>query len=179
MLFHKNFDKTIGSNIKRLRTEQGITQKDLAEELDMNIQSVSQLERGIYKPSIEKLVEISEILNVTPNDILLKDYEYLKWKKERFTELDYSITGVVDEMNIVEDIRAKAILAKGSGDEDSERFYLDQIIGIYAWRNEHYWRIADFLYYQRLDELIKKTSNEMIKNKSDNLKILNKDKQKN
>ncbi|MDM5154703.1 helix-turn-helix transcriptional regulator [Bacillus sp. DX1.1] len=138
----------------------------------MNIQSISQMERRVYKPSIEKLVELSDILNVTPNDILMKDYEYYQWKEERFSALNNSVTDIVDIMNTVEDLRAKAKLARERKDGNAERGYLDQIIGIFAWRNEHMAEIADYLYYKRLNEIVRKGSDELKENKIMNMKIL-------
>lgn len=31
-----------------------------------------------------------------------------------------------------------------------EHIYLDRIIGMFTWTNEHMWKVADFLYYDHL-----------------------------
>ncbi|MFI8709561.1 hypothetical protein ACIGHG_21450 [Bacillus sp. NPDC077411] len=106
------------------------------------------MERGVYKPSIEKLVELSDILNVTLNDILMKDYEYYQWKAEHFTALNNPVTDIADIMNTVKNLRAKAQLTREKNNKIEERAYLDQIIGIFAWRNDHIDKIANHLYYK-------------------------------
>ena len=53
----------IGSRIKAARKSAGKTQEWLAEQLDVSVGYVSQVERGITKISLETLAEISSVLN--------------------------------------------------------------------------------------------------------------------
>lgn len=147
----------IAKNIKEYRLKEGTTQKEFADLLEMNYQNYSKMERGVYTPSLEKLLEICDILYITPNDLLLEGREFEDYKKEVFEELDSSIVNMSDTMKIVEEERAKAMIAKQNGEEE-ERWALDRIIGIFAWTNEHYWEIADFLYYKRLNKSIREAS---------------------
>lgn len=55
--------KLIGERIKKKRKQMSLTQEQLAEKLDVTVGYVSQCERGISKINLEKLSEISEILN--------------------------------------------------------------------------------------------------------------------
>lgn len=55
--------KLIGERIKKKRKQMCLTQEQLAEKLDVTVGYVSQCERGISKINLEKLSEISEILN--------------------------------------------------------------------------------------------------------------------
>ena len=72
-------------------------------------------------------------------------------------------------MQIVEEYRAKAIIAKEHGNEKDEEYYLKMIIGIYAWKNDQYWDIADFLYSRNLNNLVKKASSTTLKKLTEQL----------
>lgn len=54
--------KLIGKRIKDARREAGLTQEKMAEELDVSIGYVSQVERGTTKISLDLLGAISSIL---------------------------------------------------------------------------------------------------------------------
>lgn len=60
----------IGSRIRQYRQERGITQEDLAFQINSSTAYISNIERGIKKPSLEKLVVIAEVLHVTVNDFI-------------------------------------------------------------------------------------------------------------
>ena len=60
----------IGSRIRQYRIERGITQEDLAFQINTSAAYVSNIERGIKKPSLQKLTEIAEVMHVTVNDFL-------------------------------------------------------------------------------------------------------------
>lgn len=153
----------IAKNIKDYRLNHDMKQIEMAELLEMNYQNYSKMERGVYTPSLDKVLEICGILGITPNDLLLEGREFDEYKQEVFEALDDSIVDVAEQMKIVEDLRAKAMIAKQSGDERMERIELDSIIQIFAYRNEHYWEIADYLYYRRLEELLRKASEKTLK----------------
>lgn len=60
----------IGSRIRHYRLERGITQEVLAFQVNSSAAYISRIERGQKKPSLEKLFEIAEVLNVTINDFV-------------------------------------------------------------------------------------------------------------
>lgn len=153
----------IAKNIKEYRVSHNMKQTEMAELLEMNYQNYSKMERGVYVPSLDKLIEICNILCITPNDLLLEGREDDELKKETFEKLDDSIVDITDTMKIVEDLRAKAVIARENHDEKMERAYLDQIMQIYAWKNEDYWELADYLYYKHLNERIRKASDKTLK----------------
>ncbi|MBF2471609.1 hypothetical protein IA868_00345 [Listeria welshimeri] len=93
------------------------------------------MERGVYTPSLNKLLEICNILNVTLNDFLLESRDFDDYKKENFETLDSNIFDMTQTMKIVEEERANALLAKQQGKEKEECQYLDHIIGMFAWTN--------------------------------------------
>lgn len=168
----KNLDKKIGKNIKRIRNDRKITQKELAESLGIIEQTVSKIERGVFSPSFATLLKICEILDTTPNELLLEDSEWKDWKTEQLEHLDYSVTGLSDKISIVEDQWARADMEKKKGNIKGERFHIDTIISMYAWTNEHYRGIADYLYQKDLKIYLDKMTSEVRKNKISNLNLL-------
>lgn len=60
----------IGEKIKKLRVDNQLTQKELAEKLFVTSQAVSRWENNEVEPSINTIVEIAKIFNV-PTDTLL------------------------------------------------------------------------------------------------------------
>jgi putative transcriptional regulator len=50
----------IFNRIAVLRAERGLSRQDLADELDVNYQTVGYLERGDYNPSLELVFRLSE-----------------------------------------------------------------------------------------------------------------------
>ncbi len=60
----------IGIRIRRLRHERGITQEELAYEIETSAAYISNIERGIKKPSLQKLFDIAGVFHVTLNDLI-------------------------------------------------------------------------------------------------------------
>ena len=63
-------DNYIGRNIKLFRVKAGYTQEALARELNVSLSLISRLENGNTMVSIERMLEIAQILGVKPGDIL-------------------------------------------------------------------------------------------------------------
>ena len=60
----------IGDNIRKYRTEGGMTQKELAERLHVTSQAVSRWENGDVEPSVSTVAEIARIFGISCDDIL-------------------------------------------------------------------------------------------------------------
>lgn len=58
------------ANIKRIRKEKGLTQKDVAEGSDMLVPTYSRLERGGSNPSLASMVRIANALDVPVVELL-------------------------------------------------------------------------------------------------------------
>lgn len=75
-------NKLIGSRISFLRKEHGLTQEQLSEKLDISVKHCSAVERGLSRLSLEKLIEVCNIFNVSL-DYLIREttpcatYDYL------------------------------------------------------------------------------------------------------
>ena len=99
----------IGSFLKKLRNEKGITQENLAEQFGVSSRTVSRWENGNNMPDISILVEIAEFYDVDireiidgerksenmtqeTKEVLAKTAEYTSLEKEKFLK---SLKGIV------------------------------------------------------------------------------------
>jgi transcriptional regulator with XRE-family HTH domain len=57
--------KLIGRNVKSARTRLSLTQSQLAEKLRLDNLTISRLETGVQMPSIERLNDIADVLQVS------------------------------------------------------------------------------------------------------------------
>ena len=62
--------KDLGSRIKRLREELGISQQRLAALLGVSRSTISQIEIGVRKVSADELLKLSEIFNISVEQLL-------------------------------------------------------------------------------------------------------------
>lgn len=85
-------NERIGSFIKELRKEKGLTQKDLAQTLHITDRAVSKWERGLSAPDIALLEPLSELLEVSVGELIRgkRDREEEPEMDETKTVLDYS-----------------------------------------------------------------------------------------
>ena len=60
----------IGKRIQTRRKQQGLTQEQLADKMDVSIQMVSNLERGNKAIRIDNLIKLSQTLNISTDYIL-------------------------------------------------------------------------------------------------------------
>ena len=60
----------IGQNIRRYRKSMGLTQEQLAEMINISVPHMSHIETGITKLSLPVLVDISDALKVSTDDLL-------------------------------------------------------------------------------------------------------------
>lgn len=63
-------NKIFAQNLARLRTEKGVKQKELAEQLQVSPATVSCWESGTYSPKLNTLYTICEVLDISPADLL-------------------------------------------------------------------------------------------------------------
>lgn len=64
------FYAALGSNIRRARSDRDITQQDLADELDLNRTSITNIEKGKQKILVHTLVDLMEVLKVGFTDLV-------------------------------------------------------------------------------------------------------------
>lgn len=63
----------VGNKITKYRKASGLTQDELADKLYVTRQALSKWENGISVPSIDTLIDLSHIFNVTIDDLLCLD----------------------------------------------------------------------------------------------------------
>lgn len=71
-------DMELGSQIKKYRTELGLSQDALAEKIYVSRQSISNWETGKNYPDLNSLIRMSEIFHVTVDVLLKGDVEEMK-----------------------------------------------------------------------------------------------------
>ncbi|WP_226957180.1 helix-turn-helix domain-containing protein [Streptococcus agalactiae] len=78
-LFHKSVDYLLGVDVANnifaerlveLRKKNDLTQQELADRIGINRGAYSNWENGKREPSFSKLIELSKLLNTTPNYLL-------------------------------------------------------------------------------------------------------------
>lgn len=80
------FISTFSQRFKYLRASAGFTQDEMSKRLDVAHSTIGMYERGERNPSIDKLIEIAKIFNVSVNFLLgydsnsnFKDESMEKW----------------------------------------------------------------------------------------------------
>ena len=66
---------TLGQKIKKLRTEKGLTQKDLADQVHVTFQTISKWEKDENEPDVATLREIAKLFGVTVDYLVNEDEE--------------------------------------------------------------------------------------------------------
>lgn len=66
---------TIGEQIQNLRIQNGLTQEQLAEMLEVSRQSISKWELGQAVPEVDKIIRMSELFNVSTDTLLIRNAE--------------------------------------------------------------------------------------------------------
>jgi transcriptional regulator with XRE-family HTH domain len=59
----------LGKNIRKYRLAQSMTQEHIAERLDLTTKYYASTERGEKQLSLDKLVQLLDVLGITPNDL--------------------------------------------------------------------------------------------------------------
>lgn len=70
-IYTEDYYVEIGKRIATRRKALGITQFKLAEILDISNNHLSSIETGAAKPSLDLFIKICEVLEITPNHLIL------------------------------------------------------------------------------------------------------------
>ncbi len=65
--------KAFGERLKHLRNQKGWTQKELAFKVDIGFSQFNKYEMGLHIPSLEKLIQLAELLDSTLDYLLTGD----------------------------------------------------------------------------------------------------------
>ena len=88
-------DITTGKQIRHLRTQSGMTQEELAGELNVTRQALSNWERDVSEPNLNTLKKICYLFGVHMDDfakeVITKMETYEKKEKRQFNKYDMAI----------------------------------------------------------------------------------------
>ena len=73
-----NIDGHFGKILRKKRTLKGFTQHELADTAKLDRTYISMLERGLRKPSLEVVINIANVLDLSGADFVLEIEELLK-----------------------------------------------------------------------------------------------------
>ena len=79
--------RKIGQRIRDYRNQKGLTQEELAFRISSSTAYISNIERGVKKPSLQKLIDIAETLQLTVNDFIYEDEPIKPPKEDEMTIL--------------------------------------------------------------------------------------------
>lgn len=90
-------NNTIGENIKKVRKQKHMTQRELAEAIGMRDAAISQYEKGIVTPPLETLKQLADVLGINPADLI--DYTPMEKALEQWAE-NYDANNLPDEVKL-------------------------------------------------------------------------------
>lgn len=61
--------KRVGENLKYARKLKGLTQKQVAEQLNMTQQQYSRFENGVFELNYDLIMTLCKMLDTTPNEL--------------------------------------------------------------------------------------------------------------
>lgn len=63
------WEKIVGTNVRRLRKARGLSQEALAGEAGIAMRHLGRIERGEGNPTVSVLARLAEVLGVQPTDL--------------------------------------------------------------------------------------------------------------
>lgn len=94
--------KLLGANIQKLRNELHMSQSILAETIDVTIEYISKIENGRSYPKIDKLLKISQALQVSLNELFKFDTdEKSSANKDKIIERRSKKDGMLIELDSI------------------------------------------------------------------------------
>ena len=92
----------IGSRIKELRKQKGLTQQQLGNLINVTKVSISCYEKGNRTPNLETFIDLVNVLDTTPNYLLGRDVKVVAEEEE-----DYSIVLPKIDIQILKELNKK------------------------------------------------------------------------
>ena len=93
--FENDINKEIGAKIKSLRILKNLTQKQLADNLNVSFQQVQKYEKGTNKISIAKLITLCKVFMVDV-DSFIGDFSSAEYSLMQDTQSNYSNDNKLD-----------------------------------------------------------------------------------
>lgn len=86
----------LSENLKRIRKDNGLSQEQLAEKLNVSRQSVSKWESSLAYPEMDKIVQLARMYDLNIDDLLNGDVSEAKGCKESKRKVDSYISSFLD-----------------------------------------------------------------------------------
>lgn len=67
-------NSNLSNRLRALRHKKGLSQQNMADELNLTVAAYSNLERGVTQLTVTRLNTISEILNIPVGDFFMDDF---------------------------------------------------------------------------------------------------------
>ena len=117
-------DDSLGRRLRDLREARGISLRQLARELGISASAVSQMERGLIKPSVSRLIAIVTLLDVPLSEVFGSDGDHAAQGKVANSEsLRVLRAGEVDAITLTSGVVYRRLSPPVPGTEFFESTY--------------------------------------------------------
>lgn len=119
----------VGKKIAELRKSHNMTQFELADELNISYQAVSNWERGNSMPDISKLPQLAELFNTSIDDILCKNNTAVSAIADGndFKIYEHSETDINEVATIIKPQQIKEVINRTNQDERVLNIFLQYL----------------------------------------------------
>jgi Predicted transcriptional regulators len=115
-------NNSLGNNIVRIRKEKKMSQKNLANIINMTPQSLLKIEKGMVNPKTETLEKIIKALNITPNELYVNSDVFS-------VSIQLPVARNVDEIELLEKLKDRnsfinyiTTILENSSDEEYDKY---------------------------------------------------------
>lgn len=142
----------VAKKIKEARIAQNMTQMNLADEMEVSYQAVSNWERGSSMPDISKLEQLCTVLNISLEELLgtnasTSTITKIIQNENNESETPVTMEEIGDILPLLPPAEAKKLVEDTVEDSTEEGIHLEAIIGMAPFLDEAY-----------LEELVKKAN---------------------
>ena len=67
-----HWEKLLGQNVRRLRTQAGLSQEELAHSVGIDVRYLGSIERAQRNPSLKVLIALASSLGIKPYELLME-----------------------------------------------------------------------------------------------------------
>jgi transcriptional regulator with XRE-family HTH domain len=125
---NKEYKVKIGANVRKWRELKGWQQKDLADNLDYSVSTISNIERDSHGTTIHQVEEIADALEINFIQLFTDPQNYIN----TFNDSPYSVVGSIGTQQNQIDKEAVQILVEhiAKKDEQNQNFMKDIVNSI-------------------------------------------------
>ena len=141
----------LGQKLKKLRTEKGLTQKDLADQLHVTFQTVSKWESDTNEPDFSTIKELAKIFDCSI-EYLFNDEE----NKEKVEVVEDKPSPIIEKETIIIKEPMHICARCGKGIEEEDLTHVDNFVSKRSGRNHRREKIGEIYYHKDCLEELKK-----------------------